>query len=288
MLNKLIIVIHNQTGTDVGLRLDKWLLKRSKLPWGLINKFVRQGKFFSQGQKLQRAYRLQENDTIEFPITFSLTNPIIPQSGLKGTFDNWVIYSDTNIIAINKPAGIACQGGSGVKLSIDTLASEFYNAKLMHRIDRLVSGLLILGKTSQACSIPLSNKIYYAILIGFPPDSGEITDKIMNCGDRQKVTKQGKDAKTNYERIETVEVDGIKYSLVKVWISSGRKHQIRVHCASSLGMPVLGDEKYGGGVKERIYLHAYQCSVGQNLITAPLAKCFVQMMDTLRFTSEIV
>ena len=286
-MNKLIIVIHIQTGKDIGLRLDKWLLRRTKLPWTLINKLVRQGKFAAEGKKLDCSYKLKINDEIEFPLNFKITSPVVANSGLRSTFEKWVIYTDSDIIAINKPPGLATQGGTGVKLSIDALADEFFGGKLMHRIDRNVSGLLVIAKNTQACSIPILNKIYYAIVIGVPKDSGEITDKILNCGDRQKISSEGKEATTYFERIETVEVEGTNYSLLKIWINTGRKHQIRVHCASSLGAPVLGDGKYGGGEHDRIYLHAYSCNVNQNIITAPLTPCFLDMLKTLKFQTNI-
>ena len=141
---------------------------------------------------------------------------MIKASGLKKTFDKWIIFQNNSIIAINKPCGIACQGGTGIKLSIDDLADEFYSAKLMHRIDKNVSGLLILAKNNESCSIPIENKTYYAVVIGIPNSSGKINDKIFNCGDRQKISEEGKDAITHFERLETVEIENNQYSLLKI------------------------------------------------------------------------
>ena len=185
---------------------------------------------------------------------------------------------------MNKPAGIASQGGTNIKLSIDSLAESYSNARLMHRIDRKVSGMLILGKTSQSCQSPITKKQYYAIVFGNPiAKTGQLCKKIKTSGQSQRLSDDGKPAFTNYEKVESVEKDGIFYSLLKIEIHTGRKHQIRVHCAQELGMPVVGDEKYGGGNKERIFLHAYSCKVNEKTFVAPFPDEFVKFLKDLGF-----
>lgn len=261
-------------------------MRRSKLPWSLINKLVRKGLFKVDGHPLESSYRLKEKDLVQFPGELEFSKPVLYPEFVR-TFEKWVVHEDDQIIAINKPDGIASQGGTGVKISVDAIADQYCNAKLMHRIDKKVSGVLLLAKNAQACTIPIENKQYYAIVIGKTKQSGIITDKILTQDPIQKIHIDGKDAITHYETIETVFFNNLFYSLLKIWIDTGRKHQIRVHCAQSLSVPVLGDEKYGGGVKPRIFLHAYSCFANRNLIVAPVPDNFCKEMSDLGFKTII-
>lgn len=135
---------------------------------------------------------------------------------------------------------------------------------IVHRLDKGTSGALLIAKTDQSLAWFQSHwkeveKVYYAVVSGVPPRSGKIMAGIeRNPQDRQKMmasdSEKSKDAITFFER-EQVSSDE-KYSLLRVKIPTGRTHQIRVHL-SSIGFPILGDDKYDGKKADRMYLHAF-------------------------------
>lgn len=205
---------------------------------------------------------------------------------MMDTFKKWIVYEDDDILVINKPAGIASQGGVGVKISIDVLAEEHSQSKINHRLDKNVSGLLVLGKTPEGCVVNIKDKIYYAIVTGQVPESGIVSVKIGKVGIREGVCETGKLSTTYYECIEKL-VKEKEYSLIKLRLETGRKHQIRVHMGECLKAPVLGDFKYGGEDMSRIYLHAYSVLVGGKLFTAPLPSEFQSKITELGFKTVI-
>lgn len=258
------------------------------MPWGLINKLLREGKFKMEGTVIERSYRLKLNDYIECPKFLNFEKPLVHNSGLLGDFKSWVIYEDDDIIAINKPAGIAAQGGTDVKVSVDVIAEEYCNAKIMHRIDKSVSGVMVLAKHNQACQFDIVDKKYVAIVLGKPEASGEINDRIDRIKAKQVVGEEGKEAKTLFKVLQSVQALGTWYSLLDVEIKTGRKHQVRVHCAQSIQCPILGDEKYGGGKRNRVFLHALSCQVNSKHLQAPLPQAFKNTLLDLGFNSRLL
>ena len=106
-------------------------------------------------------------------------------------------------------------------------------------------------------------------------------------GKNQGVSLEGKTAFSRFQRLSAVEKAGNHFSLLKVEIFTGRKHQIRVHCAQSLGCPVFGDAKYRGGEKNRIFLHAFSCVVKNNRFIAQLHDEFLDTLNELGFQIDI-
>jgi len=188
-----------------------------------------------------------------------------------------ILYEDEYIIVINKPAGLAVQGGKGVKTSLDRLLAEHFGGEngakhplLVHRLDKDTSGVLLAAKGSEEAArfSRIINdrkavKQYIAVCAGCPEKSaGVITDELVIRGVSKKsetkyrVTKKSKLASCNLE-----------YSIIELELGTGRMHQIRRHLAMK-GNPVLGDDKYGdfslnkklrkeAGLK-RLLLHAYR------------------------------
>lgn len=191
-----------------------------------------------------------------------------------------VIYEDNHLLVVDKPAGILVQGDITRNVTLLWLAKEYIKEKykkpgnvflaIVHRLDKPVSGVVIFarnsksaGRLSEAFRERKVKKEYLAICKGnFSKTKGMIRGYLIWDEKRRKAVISrdlvGKEAVTYYEVLEEFG----KYSLVKLLPETGRKHQLRVHL-SSMGHPIVGDEKYGGGrlFKDKILLHCYKMIV---------------------------
>ncbi|TVU10714.1 hypothetical protein EJB05_44259 [Eragrostis curvula] len=187
------------------------------------------------------------------------------------------IYKDKDIIVINKPPGMAVQGGVGIKNSIDVLAQMFVEnsseaPRLVHRLDRDCSGVLVLGRTQLSTSImhaifrektadalsdgtqQVLQRKYVALVLGIPRHpkgllSAPLAKLVLQDGKSERLTVRAgpnttcvQDALTEYRVIESSPQG---YTWLELFPRTGRKHQLRVHCAEVLGAPIVGDYKYG-------------------------------------------
>jgi 23S rRNA pseudouridine955/2504/2580 synthase len=201
-----------------------------------------------------------------------------------------IIFEDDFLIAVNKPAGLAVQGGKGVKSSVDRILGEIYTPPplLLHRLDKDTSGVLLAAKGRETAARFSSflggsrkvNKQYIAVCSGCPEKKeGEITAQLnirgvmKNSITRYKVIKNGK--------LPTED----EYSVLEIELGTGRMHQIRRHLAM-IGNPVLGDDKYGdfalnkklhkAGVR-RLLLHASRLIIKDEFqfdVSAPVPQYF--------------
>ncbi len=182
------------------------------------------------------------------------------------------IYEDQKILVLNKPTGLAVQGGVKIKKSVDQILN-FGEAelkyRLTHRIDKDTSGLLLIAKSEQAAKYATKlfneralKKTYLTIVVGKPRKKSGIIDLAVSAKKTAKFKHEQKtqNARSSYEIIDHV---GNELSFLAVEPHTGRKHQIRIHLAA-IGCPILGDGKYGGrqafksGLSNKIHLHAYQ------------------------------
>ena len=191
-----------------------------------------------------------------------------------------VIYKDKEVIVLNKPAGIAVQGGTKTKRHIDGLLDALrfdLNEKphLVHRLDKDTSGVLILGRTANAASKLAKSfksreaqKIYWAVVVGKPKlRTGKIDAPLSKLsgaggGEQMKIDfNNGDKAQTLYRVVDSL---GQKASWLEMSPLTGRTHQLRVHTAEALNTPIIGDGKYGGdrsyavGIdnNKKLHLHA--------------------------------
>ena len=194
-----------------------------------------------------------------------------------------VIYEDETCIVFNKPTGLAVQGGSGVSRDLDNLLNAFCKnpkkkPKLVHRIDRETSGIVLVAKNktnaaffSEQFAQKHANKTYYAIVSGAPTPPNGTIDIPLKRGKVQGIDlaliakpneKDAQNAITNYETIKT---NG-NATLLKLSPITGRMHQLRAHL-SHIGHPILGDNKYGGTLVldgkmvKRLCLHAARLEI---------------------------
>ena len=160
-----------------------------------------------------------------------------------------ILFENEFCLVLNKPSGLAVQGGEGVKVSLDSLLAKNYNPRplLVHRLDKDTSGIILVAKTKEAASgfsVLLAGKgrsvvkQYVGLCSGVPePAQGAIRLEI-------NVRGSEKEAETLYRIVSAAHIGGISCSLLELKLGTGRMHQIRRHLAG-IGHPLLGDDKYG-------------------------------------------
>ena len=258
---------------DGNTRLDRWCQRiLGSAPNSVYQKALRSGRIRLDGKKAEGSKRVFEGNIIE--VRGDITNPEKAQAPrekqpMKLTLEiaaeaqAMVLYKDKDIIVINKPAGLAVQGGSKVSKHLDGMLPALqYDAKqvprLVHRLDKDTSGVMLLARhTAAAAELQRAfvnktiRKTYLALVVGVPqPYEGEIEsnlDKIARGEDsREMVRSVDEDGKRAVTRYRTLEHLAKKIALVELEPITGRTHQLRVHMAE-LGCPIVGDGKYGGG-----------------------------------------
>ncbi len=277
-------------GTDDGeQRLDRWFKKQFPgLGHGHLAKLLRTGQVRVDGKRAKASQRLEAGQSVRIPPMEDLPAPVRakappPKAGERDPetserLRNAVLYRDRDVLAINKPAGLATQGGTGTKVHVDgALDGLKFDApdkpRLVHRLDKDTSGVLLLGRSqmaarrlAEAFRAKSAMKIYWALVVGEPkPSAGTIEGAISKLPGRagEKMTIDPEDGKRAVTRYAIVERLGGKVTWVALFPVTGRTHQLRVHMAE-LGTPILGDGKYGGteaflqgeGVSRKLHLHA--------------------------------
>jgi 23S rRNA pseudouridine955/2504/2580 synthase len=252
---------------DEGQRLDRWLKRVAPdLPYVLVQKLVRKGQIRIDGKRAKTDTRIGQGQEVRLPPFRSdgkrSRNPSKPTLSDKDIafMRRLVLYEDADLIALNKPAGLATQGGSKIKRSIDGMLEALADKdgvrpRLVHRLDKDTSGVLLLAKSAKAakaCGEVFRGrdvkKIYWAIVTPTPEMmNGTIKAPLLKGGPKgqEKVHvdyDNGKYAQTEFSVIEQAHK---RAAFVAFWPRTGRTHQIRVH-AQIAGFPVLGDGKYGG------------------------------------------
>lgn len=270
---------------DDGLRLDRWFKRHfPALGHGSLEKLLRTGQIRLDGGRVKASARVAAGGEIRIPPTVTdKPTPVRPvrQSDRDRAFIRaLVLYQDETLIAIDKPAGLAVQGGTKVGVSVDSLLDGLQfeapeRPRLVHRLDKDTSGVLVLARTRKAAASLVAAfrdgtvaKEYWALVAGVPTPERGIVDmalakKAVDPAGRERVVgdrHDGKRARTAYAVIEQARQVVSWLSLVP---ETGRTHQLRVHC-QALGTPILGDWKYGAQAVQsdgrppirRLMLHA--------------------------------
>jgi 23S rRNA pseudouridine955/2504/2580 synthase len=301
--------------SDDDIRLDRWFKRHySNVPHGELQKAARKGLIRLNGKKADLTVRVQTGQEVSVkyldleapPSAHPKKKPVpLTPEKIKET-QQWVIFRNEDVIAINKPAGIAVQGGSGMNDHIDARlpALQFDAAeppKLVHRLDKDTSGILLLARNTRAATeltkafaTKRTRKIYWALVVGVPEvREGEIQGALAKSTgnyEKMEIEESGKHAITRYRVLEAL-LHSI--ALMELEPVTGRTHQLRVHMAE-LGHPIIGDGKYGaqkafiGGIDlpRQLHLHARHISIkglrsGDIDITAPLSPHMKQSFSTL-------
>jgi len=290
---------------QAGQRIDNFLLRLCKgVPKSHLYKAIRGGQVRVNKGRVSADYRLQAGDAVRVP-PLRLPRPDEPRPVPPASFP--VVYEDNSLLVVNKPAGVAVHGGSGVSFGvIEQLraARPGEALELAHRLDRETSGLLIIAKKRSALTALHQmmregggRKHYLALVKGdWVNDRQHLRQPLLKwltaSGERRvKVDAQGKPAHT----IVTLQKRYGDYSLLGAELRTGRTHQIRVHLAAA-GHPIVGDDKYGAdGVRghfarlglDRMFLHAHRLAFphpasGELLqLQADLPEACLRILDIL-------
>ncbi len=267
-----------------GQRLDRWLKKRYPgVPQALIQRLLRSGQIRVDGGRAKADMRLSEGQQVRLPPQFQQTEPQQagppPDPAALQRLRDGLLFEDDWVLALNKPAGLAVQGGTGQRLSVDRLALGLVPAgqpapRLVHRLDRDTSGVLLMAKRASAARALASSfegrtarKLYFALVQGVPKRrAGRIDKPLSKSGgegqERMRSDPLGQAAETLYAVAANA---GARAALVVVAPLTGRTHQIRAHLAA-IGHPILGDTKYGAtkgpkGIASGLMLHAAELAV---------------------------
>jgi 23S rRNA pseudouridine955/2504/2580 synthase len=227
-----------------------------------------------------------------------------------------LLYEDDEVLVFNKPFGLAVQGGSGLTTHVDALLEAWRDRKgqkprLVHRLDRDTTGVLIVARTRLAASrlavafrSRTSRKIYWALVAGVPkPKQGRISTWLAKEGgpegERMRVAKHGDDEASHAVSLySVVDTASTRVSWLTMRPVTGRTHQLRAH-AAHIGHPIVGDPKYfnlrdwelPGGIQNRLHLHARRLVIphpsgGEIDVTAPLPPHMKQSWNLLGFDAD--
>jgi 23S rRNA pseudouridine955/2504/2580 synthase len=274
---------------EAGWRLDRWVKTHFPgLPFARLQKLLRTGQFRVDGKRPEAGQRLMAGQRIRIPpLPEEAASPPAATAGPRplsaadrAFVRSLVIYEDERLFALAKPAGLAVQGGSGTVRHLDALleglAKGGEKPRLVHRLDRDTSGVLVVAKTAEAArelgfafQQHRVRKLYWAILVGGPlRNEGVIDLPLTKRGPpgREKVEPAEADEEDESARWAKTEFKVLaRAGKVAAWVAllprTGRTHQLRAHCAA-IGAPILGDGKYGGkaahpkGAPRGLMLHA--------------------------------
>lgn len=301
---------------NAGQRIDNFLKTLLKgVPATHIYRCLRRGEIRVNKGRVRQYFRLSIGDVVRLPPMVVKAEPdnLRPRDAELREITDSILYEDAGLLALNKPAGIAVHGGSGVAFGvIEILRSSRPNApylELVHRLDRETSGCLLIAKKRSILRQLHTSlrqrqlaKEYVALVQGRWEGgrrvvSANLRRSVLRSGERMvEVSDEGKPATTVLTPIER----GTDSSLLRVRTRSGRTHQIRVH-AASIGHPIAGDEKYGNqsfnqilkrlGL-QRLFLHASALDFlnpgsGEQLaVAAPLPEALFAVLTNLGLSPD--
>ena len=277
---KSAVTLRKVTADEAGQRIDNFLMRLFKtVPRSRVYRLVRKGEVRVNRKRVEAEYRIQEGDEVRLPPVRidAGDEPGRPSTSLLELIERAVIFQDKHLLVIDKPAGVAVHGGSGMSFGvIEALRASrpHETLELVHRLDRDTSGCLLVARdraTLTALHALIRNggmhKTYLALVAGSWQlgtkriDAPLATDNRQHGERHMRVAAAGKDSVSVFKPVQFL---GPLATLMEVDIPTGRTHQIRVH-ASFAGHPLLGDDKYGDrernaelrrhGLK-RTFLHA--------------------------------
>jgi 23S rRNA pseudouridine955/2504/2580 synthase len=306
---------------EAGLRLDRWFKRHyPALGHGALEKLLRTGQVRIDGHRAEAKDRIEAGQAIRLPpgVTTAPKEDAPSRRGVSerdaAELQRMVIHRDDLVIVLNKPPGIAVQGGSGTERHIDGMLDALRfgqeeRPRLVHRLDKDTSGVLLIARTAMAAKRlgeafrdRATEKLYWAVVVGVPERSEGTIDLPLAKrpgarGDRELVQvdrEEGQKALTHFKVLDRA---GRRAALLALWPRTGRTHQLRVHCAA-VGCPILGDGKYGGeeallapvADARRLHLHARQIRLphpsgkGELAVEAELPSHFRRTVDAFGFS----
>ena len=302
---------------DDGIRLDRWFKRHmADVSFNLVSRWARTGQIRVNGKKATPGDRIEAGQEIRVPPPGDApARSARPQRKREVLTDDeiqyvrdMVIYEDEHAFVLNKPPGLATQGGTKTSKHLDRLldgiGDDRGRPKLVHRLDKDTSGALLVARTARAAahfakafSGRAARKYYWALVIGVPSgDEGEIDAPLAKQpgtgGEKMHISEEhGLPAKTRWRVLERA---GNRAAWVELQPLTGRTHQLRAHMAA-IGHPIVGDAKYGGseafltgGISRKLHLHARRIRIdapdgGKIDVSAGLPAHFAESLATLGF-----
>jgi len=307
------------TPDEAGMRVDRFLeAKFPGLSFSHIQRVIRKGELRVNGKRVDGKDRLAAGQSVRIPplrLEPKLAHGSEDDARTRQLIKSMTLYEDADVLVLNKPMGLAVQGGSGMVKHVDGMLASLQDGdqrpRLVHRLDRDTSGCLLVAKTRFAASAlaktfrtRAARKIYWAVVAGVPkPKQGRISTFLAK-DEREdesvmRIARHGEEgashAVTYYAVVETAARELAFVSLKPV---TGRTHQLRAHMAH-IGHPIVGDAKYfskenwelPGGIQNRLHLLARRIVVphprgGTIDVTAPLAPHMAQTFNLLGFDAK--
>jgi len=303
---------------DNGIRLDRWFKRNlPQIGFATVSRWARTGQIRVDGKRAKPDDRLSEGQVLRVPPGGEQApggrkpkqrRELKPEEIAEA--DAMVIRETKSAIVLNKPPGLATQGGSKTNKHVDGLLDAFVEddgtprPRLVHRLDKDTSGVLLIARTpgsaasySKRFSGRSARKVYWALIVGVPDVKEGTIDAPLakqpgSGGEKMHVDlENGQPAKTRYRVVETA---GKKAAWVELEPLTGRTHQLRVHL-EAIGHPIVGDGKYGGqdafltgSISRKMHLHARRLVIsepggGKMDVTADLPDHFSASMQQLGF-----
>ncbi|MDJ0979828.1 MAG: RluA family pseudouridine synthase [Erythrobacter sp.] len=310
---------------DDGIRLDRWFKRNlPQIGFATVSRWARTGQVRVDGKRARPEDRLAEGQVLRVPPGADARGSAKARKRRELTAEDiaearaMVIRETPSAIVLNKPPGLATQGGSKTTRHVDGLLDAFVDdedtprPRLVHRLDKDTSGVLLIAKTpgsaaafSKRFSGRSARKVYWALVVGRPEVSEGTIDAPLakqpgTGGEKMHVDEEnGQSAKTRYRVIDRA---SDKAAWVELEPLTGRTHQLRVHMAA-IGHPIVGDGKYGGrdafltgAISRKMHLHARRLIIaepsntaakgtagGKLDVTADLPEHFAASMEALGF-----
>ncbi len=308
---------------DDGIRLDRWFKRHlADTSFNIVSRWARTGALRVDGKKAAPGDRVATGQVLSVPPAEAApaegaraVRAVVPLTEEEERYvQEMVIERTRDALVLNKPPGLATQGGTKTHQHLDRLldgladdakdGSGRQRPKLVHRLDKDTSGVLLVARSARAAghfaktfSSRTARKVYWALVIGVPsPEEGQIDAPLAkqpgSGGEKMQVDEEnGLPSRT---RFRTIDVAGNRCAWVELQPLTGRTHQLRAHMAA-IGHPIVGDAKYGGadafltgGVSRKMHLHARRLRVdgpdGKPIdVTAELPPHFSETLGMLGF-----
>jgi 23S rRNA pseudouridine955/2504/2580 synthase len=303
---------------DDGIRLDRWFKRNMPdASFNLVSRWSRTGQLRLDGKRAGPGDRVEAGQIVRVPPADPAAADARPAKPQRQTLsedeiafvNEMVIYRDPAAIVVNKPPGLATQGGTKTNVHLDGLLDgliqgEAGRPKLVHRLDKDTSGVLLIARTPRAAayfsksfSCRTARKVYWAIVMDVPSIEDGIIElpigkQFGTGGEKMCIDEeQGLPSKTRYRVIERA---GNRAAWVELQPLTGRTHQLRVHMAA-IGHPIVGDGKYAGqeafltgAISRKLHLHARRLRIdhpdgGRIDVTADLPGHFAETLANLGF-----
>jgi 23S rRNA pseudouridine955/2504/2580 synthase len=296
---------------EAGMRLDRWFrVHFPDVTYGYLQKLLRSGQVRLDSARVHANARLETGQKVRVPAAVrqpakarpSVAPPLGLSNGDRDFIEGLILFEDEDVFVLNKPYGVAVQGGTATRRHIDGLLAGMVDRfgdrpRLVHRLDRDTTGVLLVAKHRDAAAklgrifqTRSAAKTYWALVKGVPkPPQGKVEAALVKAagpdGDRVRKALPGEQDKAMHATTHYSVIDRVahKASWVSLKPVTGRQHQLRAHMAL-IGHPIVGDNKYEGdkvladsGIEGKLHLHARRLVIphpggGTIDVTAPLSE----------------